>query len=256
MFDVEEQTKNCIEWIRNWFNGKGENSIAIIGISGGIDSTTTGKLLVEALGKERVVTVQMPCGIQDDMGDSDMAVNFLNTKNCVVNICDLMNASIGQLELNGFEITDSFMTNTPARLRMTVLYGISACIPNSYVVNTCNLSETAMGYDTMFGDNAGAMAPIANFTKTEVRKIAKHLGVPKHLYEKTPIDGMSLNEDGSYMSDEDKLGITYKKLDSILRDGGDNNLVKYKMLRTMWKRDTMRLPSYNPNLPFTMKEFW
>lgn len=261
MFDVEEQSKNCIDWIKNWFNSKGADSKAIIGISGGVDSTTTGKLLVEALGKERVITVQMPCGLQKDISDSNMAVHFLETKNYVINIKKAMLGLENQITKH-FELTEGFLTNTPARLRMSALYGISACILNSYVVNTCNLSETAMGYDTIYGDSAGAMAPIARFTKTEVREIAKYLGVPKHLYEKTPIDGMSLDDDGAYMSDENKLGITYDELDMILRCGASVtlpfafSLVKEKMISTKWKRDAIQLPYYEPKLEFNMEKYW
>lgn len=256
-FNVLEQTENCIDWIRKWFERNGdENSKAIIGISGGIDSSTTAALCVKALGKDRVIGIMLPNGIQTDIDASQLLVKHLGIKHYTINIGDTYRALVDEMRVlaeNGKEWPgNQYITNTPARIRMTALFGAAAMIGNCFVANTCNISESSQGYDTVFGDNVGSFAPIAKFTKTEVRKIAKFLELPETLVNKTPIDGMSLNTDGSYKSDEDKLGFTYEELDKTIRNidyrGPNYDKIVNGFIRTAWKRRIVNIESYDPEL--------
>ncbi len=204
-----------IKWIKDYFNENGKGCKAVVGISGGTDSSICAKLCVEALGKENVIGVLMPCGLQHDIDVSLALVKLLDIKYHVINIEE----PVAQLrELIGKELdtdpnsVDAYKTNTPARIRMTTLYGISA-LYGGRVCNTCNLSEDWVGYSTKFGDSAGDFSPISYFTKTEVREIGRELGLPKLFVEKTPEDGMSGK------SDEEKLGFTYEVLDKYIRTG-------------------------------------
>lgn len=204
-----------IKWIKDYFNENGKGCKAIIGISGGTDSSVTAKLLVEALGKENVIGVLMPCGIQHDIDVSLALVKLLDIKYHIINI----EGPVGALrEIIGKEFdkdpnsVDAYKTNTPARIRMTTLYGICA-LYGGRVANTCNLSEDWIGYSTKFGDAAGDFSPISDLTKTEVRALGRELGLPSLFVEKTPEDGMSGK------SDEEKLGFTYEVLDRYIRTG-------------------------------------
>lgn len=264
-FNVLEQTENCIDWIRKWFERNGdENSKAIIGISGGIDSSTTAALCVKALGKDRVIGIMLPNGIQTDIDASQLLVKHLGIKHYTINIGDTYHALVDEMRVlaeNGKEWPgDQYITNTPARIRMTALFGAAAMIGNCFVANTCNISESSQGYDTVFGDNVGSFAPIAKFTKTEVRKIAKCLELPEILVNKTPIDGMSLNTDGSYKSDEDKLGFTYEELDKTIRNidyrGPNYDKIVNGFIRTAWKRRIVNIESYDPELDEYIETKW
>lgn len=213
-FDVAKVHDELISWIQDWFEKNGNNSPAIIGISGGKDSAICAALLTRALGKERVFGVMMPNGVQADIDDSKRVCNILGIKRTVVNIgkaySDLYDAiNIGK-DLN----VVPFTTNTPARLRMTTLYGIAAVL-NGRVCNTCNFSENYCGYSTKGGDNCGDFSLIENLTVTEVRALGDYIGLPKELVHKTPYDGMS------GMGDEAKLGFSYEDLDNYIRGTKD-----------------------------------
>jgi len=216
-----------VEWIREYF-AKNGNAKAVVGVSGGTDSSVTAALLCEALGKENVIAVLMPCGVQHDIDVSRKLVDFLQIKSYTVNIEEPVKAlhkavmeQIGQDP----DFVDAYKTNTPARVRMTVLYGICALV-GGRVANTCNLSEDYVGYSTKFGDAAGDFSVLSAFTKTEVREIGRELGLPELFVEKIPEDGMSGK------SDEEKLGFTYEVLDRYIRTGEiDDEAIKEKIDR-------------------------
>lgn len=209
------ESEKVIEWIKQYFKDNGKDCNAIIGISGGCDSSVTAALLVKALGKDRVIGVLMPNGDQYDIDCSYQLVKFLDIKYYVINInkpyLELTNEIDNKLKIDS-KSYDIYRTNTPSRLRMATLYGISGLF-NGRVANTCNLSEDYVGYSTKFGDSAGDFSPISNFTKTEVRELGEELGLPKNLIYKVPEDGMS------FKSDEEKLGFTYEVLDKYIRTG-------------------------------------
>ena len=215
-----KESEKVIEWIKQYFKDNGKDCNAIIGISGGCDSSVTAALLVKALGKDRVIGVLMPNGNQYDIDCSYQLVKFLDIKYYVINInkpyLELTNEIDTKLKIDS-KSYDIYRTNTPSRLRMATLYGISGLF-NGRVANTCNLSEDYVGYSTKFGDSAGDFSPISNFTKTEVRELGEELGLPKNLIYKVPEDGMS------FKSDEEKLGFTYEVLDKYIRTGEIDDL--------------------------------
>ena len=244
-FDVKEVKKELIKWIQDWFKENGNGCNAVIGISGGKDSTVTAALLVEALGKERVVGVLMPNGVQADIGDSKKVVEFLDIKNITVNIKDAVEAEkknvIEALKTIGKDkLSDQTIINLPPRIRMTTLYAVSQTV-NGRVINTCNLSEDWVGYSTRYGDSAGDVSPLANLTVGEVKELGMELGLPRELVYKAPSDGLCGK------TDEDNLGFTYATLDNYLRTGvcedeNIKNIIDRKHRINKFKLELM--PSY------------
>ena len=220
-FDETEATRQCVLWIRDFFEKNGPGCNAIVGISGGKDSSVTAALCVEALGKDRVVGVLMPCGEQKDIDMAKKLVNHLEIRSIEVNIetavKGILDAITDGMEQNAqqmkeIRISEQTKVNLPARIRMSALYAVSQSM-NGRVANTCNLSEDWVGYSTRYGDAAGDFSPLANFTVTEVKAIGSTLGLPKELIEKIPADGLSGK------TDEENLGFTYEVLDRYIREG-------------------------------------
>ena len=215
-FDAKEVKEQVVQWIRDWFEENGPGCNAIIGISGGKDSSVVAALCAEALGKNRVIGVTMPNKVQPDIDDSMKLINHLGIRHCCVNIGDTFNAIKAavteQLKTLGQEISAQTIQNLPPRLRMTTLYAVSQSM-NGRVANTCNLSEDWVGYSTRYGDAAGDFSPLGGLTVQEVKAIGKELGLPIDLVEKTPSDGLCGK------SDEDNLGFTYAVLDRYIRTG-------------------------------------
>lgn len=210
-FDVKAATNKCIEWIRNFFQENGPNCNAVIGISGGKDSSVVAALCVEALGKDRVIGVLMPNGEQKDISDAYGICEHLGIKHFVVNIKDSFDGALNEIK-KVTELTNQSIINLAPRIRMSVLYAVSQC-HNGRVANTCNLSEDWVGYSTRYGDSVGDFAPLSNFTVTEVKQIGAYLNLPQKYYEKVPADGLTDK------TDEDNLGFTYKELDEYIRLG-------------------------------------
>lgn len=248
MFNVEKATVKCVEWIRNFFQENGKDCNAIVGISGGKDSSVAAALLVEALGRERVVGVLMPNGVQHDIDCARQLVDFLGIRNIEVNIADAVNGILNGIkygscngnnvaDFNTLEVSEQTMTNIPPRIRMTTLYAVGQSL-NGRVVNTCNMSEDWVGYSTRYGDAAGDFSPLANLTVTEVKAIGAYLKLPINLVNKVPIDGLCGK------TDEENLGFTYEMLDLYIRQGIEppkdikdnidtrhkNNLFKLKLM--------------------------
>ena len=216
-FDVEKVMKDCILWIKDWFEKNGPGCNAVLGLSGGKDSTIVAKLCVEALGADRVIGVMMPNGIQKDIYDSQRVCEFLCIKNYTINIEGAVNSTLNQMKECGIEISEQTRTNLPARIRMSTLYAVSQS-NNGRVLNTCNYSENYVSWETKFGDGAGDLSPLGNLTVREVLAIGDYLGLPSDLVHKTPIDGLNTNADGSYVTDEQGLGFSYDELDDYLLD--------------------------------------
>ena len=244
--------KECINWIKEYFQDNPDGK-AIIGISGGKDSTIAAALCVEALGADRVIGVLMPNGSQADIADSAQVCSILGIESHLIDIAMAYN-SISMEIACSFCANDEqplctvwnnsmFITNTPARLRMTTLYAVAALYPNSRVVNTCNASEDYVGYSTKYGDAAGDFSPLGNFTVREVLEIGDELGLPKHLVHKTPSDGMCGK------SDEDNLGFTYDELDDYILGTGevsDETRKKIERLHKSSRHKYQPMPMFNP----------
>lgn len=209
-FDVKETTKNCVQWIRDWFEDNGKGCNAIVGISGGKDSSVVAALCVEALGKDRVIGVLMPCGEQADIDMARKLVNHLDIKSYEINIANAVNGLLG--EFTDFEVSKQTKVNLPPRIRMATLYAVGQSM-NGRVANTCNLSEDWVGYSTRYGDSVGDFSPLSRLTVTEVKAMGRELNLPIDLVDKVPIDGLS------GLTDEENLGFRYTVLDRYIREG-------------------------------------
>ncbi len=213
MFDAVKVKDACVQWIRDWFEQNGPGCNAVLGISGGKDSSICAALCVEALGKDRVIGVTMPNGVQPDIDDSIKLINHLGIKRYNINIGGAFQALMGEVEQKlGAAASEQTRINMPPRLRMTALYAVSQS-NNGRVVNTCNLSEDWVGYSTRYGDAAGDFSPLGGLTVAEVLAVGTVLGLPEDLVHKTPSDGLCGK------SDEDNLGFTYAVLDRYIRTG-------------------------------------
>lgn len=212
MFDVKKATADAVQWIRDWFEENGKGCNAVIGISGGKDSSVVAALCVEALGKDRVIGVLMPNGEQPDIDCSHQLVAHLGIPYYVFNIQKSVEGVLEEMEKNGVEISRQTRINLPPRIRMSTLYALSQS-KNGRVANTCNLSEDWVGYSTRYGDAAGDFAPLGKLTVAEVKAIGRYLQLPINLVEKVPSDGLTAR------TDEDNLGFTYKVLDAYIRTG-------------------------------------
>ena len=220
---MSQVREKLIQWIRDWFDKNGKDCNAVVGISGGKDSSVVAALLVEALGKERVIGVLMPKGIQPDIADAQEVVSLLGIRSYEINIKDSVDGILKGLESAGIEISQQTIINLPARIRMSTLYAVSQS-NNGRVANTCNLSEDWIGYSTRYGDAAGDFSPLANLTVSEVIALGLELGLPEHLVRKTPSDGLCGK------SDEEKIGFKYEVLDKYIRTGiCEDGIIKEKI---------------------------
>lgn len=243
MFDALKVKNECVEWIRKFFDENGKGCNAIVGISGGKDSSIVAALCVEALGVDRVIGVLMPCGEQSDIDCAHLLVNHLGIKHYVVNIKDAVEGLTNSLPKD-LEISRQTVINLPPRIRMSTLYAVSQSC-NGRVANTCNLSEDWVGYSTRYGDAAGDFSPISHITVTELKSIGRVLGLPTELVDKTPIDGLCGK------TDEDNLGFTYAELDKYIRTGSlEDDALKAKIddmhAKNLFKLELM--PSFKPEI--------
>lgn len=249
IFNVAETTQACIQWIKQWMQQNGNDQTkVVIGISGGKDSTVVAALCAEALGKERVLGVMMPNGVQPDIEDSKRIIEHLGIESVTVNIYQAYQGITQAVQeaLPQTPLSPQYLTNTPARLRMTTLYGIGAAIGNARVVNTCNRSEDVQGYSTHYGDSAGDFAPVSKLTTQEVVAMGDYLGLPTQLTHKAPSDGMCGK------TDEDNLGWTYQEINEIIRQNKvgahyDAIIKRYQVMQ--FKLYAVQLPAFKPNLP-------
>lgn len=243
MFDALKIKNDCVEWIKQFFEENGKGCNAVIGISGGKDSSVAAALCVEALGKERVIGVLMPCGEQHDIDMAYLLVNHLGIKHHTVNVKAAVDGVLSSIP-DSIELTTQARTNLPPRIRMATLYAVSQSC-NGRVVNTCNLSEDWVGYSTRYGDAAGDFSPLSHLTVAEIKEIGRILGLPDVLVDKTPIDGLCGK------TDEDNLGFTYAVLDRYIRTGEIENAETKAKIDRMHKNNLFKLqlmPSFKPEI--------
>ncbi len=243
MFNAEKVKNDCVQWIRDFFEKNGKGCNAVLGISGGKDSSIASALCVEALGKDRVIGVLMPQGEQHDIDKAYMLVNHLGIKHYVINVKDAVDAVLNNMPKD-IEVTAQTVQNIPPRIRMSTLYAVSQSC-NGRVCNTCNLSEDWVGYSTRYGDSVGDFSPMSNLTVTEVKEIGRLLGLPDELVDKTPIDGLCGK------TDEDNLGFTYAELDVYIRTGEIADKDKKAIIDRKHKANLFKLqlmPVFDPNI--------
>lgn len=222
MFSAEAALKDIIAEIQDWFERNGKNTSAVIGISGGKDSTVAAALLARALGPDRVVGVMMPNGIQSDIADSMRVIESLGIKGMTVNILDGYKFMCKSVDLAGVDVTDDAKVNLQPRLRMCALYMVAQSLPEGgRVINTCNRSEDYVGYVTKYGDCTGDVSILGNLLVSEILAIGDLLPeIPKDLVHKAPSDGLWGD------TDEDRFGFTYDQLEKFILNGtsGDNDV--------------------------------
>ena len=241
MFNALQVKNECVAWIRRFFEENGPDCNAVVGISGGKDSSIAAALCAEALGRDRVIGVLMPCGEQHDIDMAYLLVNHLNIRHYEVNIKAAME---GVLSAMPIDLSVQSRTNLPPRIRMATLYAISQSC-NGRVVNTCNLSEDWVGYSTRYGDAAGDFSPLSHLTVQEIKQIGRVLGLPSVLVDKVPIDGLCGK------TDEDNLGFTYAELDRYIRTGEIDDAAKKARIEDLHRKNLFKLqlmPTCKPTM--------
>ncbi|MBR5604242.1 MAG: NAD(+) synthase [Bacteroidales bacterium] len=255
-FNIKNLTTGIIDWIKKYFENNGNGCNAIIGISGGKDSSVAAALCVEALGKDRVIGVLMPNGEQSDIEDAKKLCEHLGINYIICNIGSAYHGVIGSIKIGMvskkikfFDLSEQTLINLPARLRMSMLYAVSQS-NNGRVVNTCNLSEDWIGWSTRYGDAAGDFAPLAQLTSDEVVVVGEYLGLPEELTRKIPADGLTDK------TDEDNFGFTYDILNKYIRTGVCEDEETKKKIDAMHKKNLFKLepmPCFQSRLPIAIK---
>lgn len=217
LLDPKKTKNEIVQWIRDYFQKNGPSCSAVVGISGGKDSSIVAALCVEALGKDRVFGVLMPQGEQADIEDSRKLVSVLDIDHCVINIESPVSSLLFRLK-SKMEVSEQTKVNLPARIRMATLYAVAQSLPTGgRVANTCNMSEDYVGYSTKYGDSAGDFSPLSNLLVQEVLQVGHELCLPDELVNKAPSDGLCGK------TDEENLGFTYAQLDEYITTGTSGN---------------------------------
>ena len=241
MFNAEKVKNECVQWIRDFFEQNGKGCNAVVGISGGKDSSIVAALCVEALGKDRVIGVLMPNGEQADIDMAMLLVEHLGIRHYIVNIKDAFDGVVKNIP---FELSEQSRINLAPRIRMSTLYAVSQS-HNGRVAYTCNLSEDWVGYSTRYGDSVGDFSPCSNLTVREMKAIGRLLGLPAILVDKVPSDGLCGK------TDEDNLGFTYAELDRYIREGVIENQAKKEIIDRKHKMNAFKLqlmPAFDPKI--------
>ena len=241
MFDAVKVKEACVAWIRDFFRENGPGCNAVVGISGGKDSSVVAALCAEALGRDRVIGVLMPQGEQPDIDMSRLLVEHLGIRSMEVDVGPAVDALLNALP-EDLEVSRQTRINVPPRVRMATLYAIGQSC-NGRVANTCNLSEDYVGYSTRYGDAAGDFSPLSKLTVTEVKALGRALGLPEILVEKVPTDGLSGK------TDEENLGFTYAELDRYIRTGEICDLQKKEIIDRKHRMNLFKLqlmPVFEP----------
>lgn len=244
-FDTKKTKDEIVQWIRDYFRHNGPDCNAVVGISGGKDSTIVAALCCEALGKDRVIGVLMPQGVQSDIDVARDVVKYLGIDPHEINIAGAVNTLLESGRTGGIVDSKQARVNLPARIRMATLFMVAQS-RNGRVANTCNYSEDYVGWATLFGDGAGQFSPLSRLTVTEVKAVGRELGLPERFIEKVPSDGLTGK------SDEDNFGFTYAFLDRYIRTGEfGNDTATAAKIDKMHDANTFKLlpmPVYAPDV--------
>lgn len=240
-FDAKKVKENLVQWLRNYFNNNGQPINAVVGCSGGKDSTVVLAALTEAIGPDRIYAILMPNGEQVDIDDSYKVCEFLGLKPYVCNIQAGYKGILGAVE-DEFEPTEQTKINLAPVLRMATLKAVSQSVNGRFTCNG-NLSEAYIGWFTIDGDDRGSVKPLINMTVTEVIAVGKELGLPDWMIHKTPADGLCGK------TDEDKFGFSYAVLDKYIRTGEIEDMDAKAKIDAMHAKNAFKLkpmPSFEP----------
>lgn len=248
-FNPQIQLAGLLEWMAEQMNAC-RGKTAVIGISGGKDSSTVAALAVAAYGRENVLGVLMPDGVQPDIDYSNGIVDFLGIKHYTFNIHGGTSGILGEMARLGIEASRQTTVNLPSRIRMATLYAIAQSVDAGIVVNTSNLSEDWVGYCTIYGDSAGAFSPIGMYTTEEVIALGRQLGLPEKFLIKPPSDGLT------GLTDEDNLGFPYRAVNEYVRRGVVDPAIKERIdaLHRASRFKFQTLPVYHNGLPMALTD--
>ena len=248
-FNAKQQLPGLLDWMRAQMKACGGKT-AVIGVSGGKDSSVTAALSVAAYGRENVVGVLMPDGVQPDIDYSNGLVDVLNIRHYTFNIHGGTSGILDEMARVGIDASRQTKVNLPSRIRMATLYAIAQSEEGGIVINTSNLSEDWVGYCTIYGDSAGAFSPIGMYTTEEVIAIGRALGLPERFLIKPPSDGLTGK------TDEDNLGFSYHAVNEYARKGVADPAIKeqidHKHRVSRFKFET--IPVYHNGLPIVIED--
>jgi NAD+ synthase len=208
--NYEKLVTDIQNWIKDYFKSANADGL-IIGISGGIDSSVSAALCVNAIGKENVYGLSLPCeSISQDVEDAKLIAKELGLNFKVIDLNPFFNKYTDDLGpyINPNKITTA---NLKSRMRMMTLYYFGQSIGTCLIVGTGNRAEIAIGYFTKYGDGGTDIEPIGGLYKQEVRQIAKLLKIPVRIIKKPPSPGLWLGQ-----TDEGEIGLSYDTIDEIL----------------------------------------
>ena len=248
-FNAKQQLPGLLDWMRAQMKACGGKT-AVIGISGGKDSSVTAALSVAAYGRENVVGVLMPDGVQPDIDYSNGLVDVLNIRHYTFNIHGGTSGILDEMARVGIDASRQTKVNLPSRIRMATLYAIAQSEEGGIVLNTSNLSEDWVGYCTVYGDAAGAFSPLGMYTTEEVIALGEELGLPEKFLIKPPSDGLT------GLTDEDNLGFSYHAVNEYVRKGVADPAVKEKIdrLHRASRFKFQLMPVYHNGLPMALTD--
>ncbi|WP_416434267.1 ammonia-dependent NAD(+) synthetase [Priestia megaterium] len=254
-----EEIRRSVDFLKSYMNKYPFLRSFVLGISGGQDSTLTGKLaqlavneLNEEAGEERYqfIAVRLPYGVQADEADCQDALAFIQpTKSISINVKPAVDAMLSAVEEAADDkVSDFNKGNVKARERMIAQYTVAGMY-SGVVLGTDHSAEAVTGFYTKFGDGGADLVPIFRLNKRQGKQMLKELGCPEHLYMKKPT--ADLEEDRPQLPDEEALGVTYEQIDDYLegKDVGEHasNVIEGHFLKTQHKRQ----------LPITVfDDFW
>ena len=248
-FNAKEQLPGLIDWMRARMTACGGKT-AVVGISGGKDSSVTAALCIRAYGRENVLGVLMPDGVQPDIDYSNGLVDVLGLNHITFNIHGGTSGILEEMERAGLTPSRQTRVNLPSRMRMAALYAVAQSVEGGIVLNTSNLSEDWVGYCTIYGDSAGAFSPLGMYTTEEVIALGRELGLPEKFLLKPPSDGLT------GLTDEDNLGFSYHAVNEYIRKGVADPEIRAQIDRrhtaSRFKFQTM--PLYHNGLPIVIED--
>lgn len=211
--NYENMYFELITWLRNYFSEPYNlDAKAVIGISGGKDSSVAAALLCEAIGSDRIIAVKMPNGKQEDIEIANKLIDYLDIKNAYeINISSILNSMVSQFIISGVTLSDQAIINMQPRIRMNILYSIAASY-HGRVCNTSNFCEKIVGYCTKWGDMAGDFSPLGGLLVSDIIELGRILTLPEDFLLKPPSDGLTGK------TDEEVLGISYSDIEKFIND--------------------------------------
>ena len=237
---LEKELENAIQWIRQYVKDTKAKGV-VIGNSGGKDSAVVLAMAVNAIGKENVLAVAMPCfSKNNDLEDAKLVADTFGVKLLKVELDNSYTEMEKEINLNlGEALSKEAIINMKPRLRMTTLYAIAQTL-GYLVIGTGNLCEAMVGYTTKWGDNSSDFNPIGNFTVEEVLEIGRILGVPNEILQKSPSDGLG------GQTDEEKMGITYQQIAEMIETGMTEENAKKEIIHRYQnsKHKRITVPTY------------